>query len=98
MILITDLEVNNMIKLWKGENKNKQLREIIAKERVTNHSYQWKYCSREEKAMDISRWYNCSYAMAEKVVWILCGDCTRQIEICNTLGKEYALYVPTGCQ
>ena len=52
----------------------------------------------EEKAMDISRWYGCSYAMAEKVVWIICGDCARQIKICNTLGKEYALYVPTGCQ
>lgn len=87
-----------MIKLWKDENKNKQLREIIAKERVTKHSCQWKYCNKEEKVMDIARWYNCSYAMAEKVVWIICGDCARQIEICNTLGKEYARYVPTECQ
>lgn len=51
-----------------------------------------------EKKRDIARWYNCSYAMAEKVVWIICGDCARQIEICNTLGKEYARYVPTVCQ
>ena len=87
-----------MIKLWKDERKNEQLKEIIAKERVANHSIHWRYCNIEEKAYDIARWYGCSLAMAKKVVWIICGDCARQIEICNTLGKEYAKYVPINCQ
>ena len=83
-----------MIALWKCENKNKQLRDIIAKVRISQRPTYWKYCSVEEKTLDIMKWYNCSLAMAKKVVWIICGDCQRQIEICNTLGKEYAMYVP----
>ena len=34
--------------------------------------------------------------MAKKIVWILTGDCARQIEICKFLGKEYAMYVPSS--
>lgn len=87
-----------MIKLWKSNERNKQFREIIAKARIDKRPFQWKYCNNKEKAIDIARRYDCSFTMAVKVVWVICGDCARQIEICNTLGKEYAMYVPTSLQ
>jgi len=85
-----------MIKLWKNESKNRQFKEIIQQERSVVRSCQWRLLNAEEKVMDITKRYNCSDVMAKKVIWIICGDAARQKEICNTLGKEYAKYIPAG--
>lgn len=81
-----------MIKLWKDETKNKKLRDIIAAERRCSHPAHWRRCNKEEKIQDIMKWYDCPRSVAEKVIWIICGDYLRQVQIYKTLGKEYTKY------
>ena len=85
-----------MIKLWKDEEKNRRLREIIEQERVKNHSCSYKYQTAGEKTSMLAMQYGCSLEIAKKAVWILTGDAERQFNICNQLGPEYAKYTPTS--
>lgn len=84
-----------MIKLYKDQNKNNQIKEIIADLRKTQFSPSFKYFLLDEKIYLIKRKYNIpSWGMARKITWILTGDCKRQCDICNALGVEYAMYNP----
>lgn len=83
-----------MIKLWKDEEKNRKLREIIEQERSNNHGCSYKYQATNEKTSQLAMQYKCSLEIAKKAVWILTGDAARQLDICNQLGPEYAKYVP----
>lgn len=83
-----------MIKLFDNEEQNKQLREIIAEEKQSQQPGNWKYWLAPEKTHFIAKKYNCSIEMAKKVVWIMIGNDERQLEICNTFGKEYMFYTP----
>lgn len=87
-----------MITLYRDEKKNEKIKRIIADLRNTQRSLSFKYYSQEERAWWVLGKYDeCdSFNMAKKIVWILTGDCARQIEICKVLGKEYAMYVPSS--
>lgn len=79
-----------MIKLYKDENKNNRIKEIVAD--LRNRKLNWKYLTNNECESDIVHWYGITYGMAKKIVWIVRGDCARQIAICNQIGSDYAMH------
>lgn len=87
-----------MIQLYKNTERNDKIKRIIADLRNVQTSLSFKYYTQDERARWVlDKYPECdSYRMARKIVWILTGDCARQIEICKTLGKEYAMYVPNS--
>lgn len=82
-----------MLKLYKDENKNNKIKEVIADLRETQRPFSFKYYLLDEKIGWVMSKYNLdSWEMAKKITWVLTGDCKRQYEICRTLGREYAMY------
>ena len=84
-----------MITLYKDQSKNDKLKAVIADLRSkigASNGIPWsfKYFHPDGKVRWLMEKYDIkSKAMAKKILWIIMGDMTRQIEIYKALGKEY---------
>ena len=86
-----------MIKLYKTAEKNEKIKAVIADLRKTSRPLSFKYyCMDERIAWVMNRYDLESWEMARKITWILTGDCARQMQICETIGTDYAMYVPSS--
>lgn len=86
-----------MIKLYKTAEKNEKIKAVIADLRKVDTPFSFKYYLLDEKISWImSRYALKSWEMARKITWILTGDCARQLQICETIGTDYAMYVPSS--
>ena len=87
-----------MIILYKDQAKNDKIKAIIAdirSNREPNRGFPWsfKYFHPDGKVRWLMEKYDIkSKAMAKKILWIIMGDMTRQIEIYKALGKEYVYH------
>ena len=57
------------MKAYKTNEKNQQVREIVAHYR--ENPFAWKFWNKDEHLSLIVQRYHCSYAMADKVAWIM---------------------------
>lgn len=86
-----------MIKLYKNAEKNEKIKAVIADLRKTSRPFSFKYYHMTERISWIMSHYDLeSWEMARKIIWILTGDCARQMQICETIGTDYAMYVPSS--
>lgn len=86
-----------MIKLYKTAEKNEKIKAVIADLRKTSRPFSFKYYCMDERISWVMSHYDLeSWGMARKITWILTGDCARQMQICETIGTDYAMYVPSS--
>lgn len=86
-----------MIKLYKTAEKNEKIKAVVEDLRKTNRPFSFKYYLLDEKISWVMSHYDLeSWEMARKITWILTGDCARQMQICKTIGTDYAMYVPSS--
>lgn len=64
-----------MLKPYKDPIKNNELRQAVRAINSRNISVSWKYCSVDEKILDIMKWLNTTnYAFARRVWEIISAD------------------------
>ncbi len=64
-----------MLKPYKDPIKNNELRQAVRAINARNISVSWKYCSVDEKILDIMKWLNTTnYAFARRVWEIISAD------------------------
>lgn len=86
-----------MIKLYKTAEKNEKIKAVIADLRKISRPFSFKYYCMDERISWVMSHYDLeSWEMARKITWILTGDCARQMQICETIGTDYAMYVPSS--
>ena len=57
------------MKAYKNDKNNQQVREIVSHYR--ENPFMWKFQNKDEQLSMIVQRYHCSYAMADKVAWIM---------------------------